>query len=404
MLISIVALTTNAQVKILFDATKAETAGNADWIIDADSHNLDWNPGAVVNGGNESNAQKIPTAAQSGITASTSETYWNGSLSSWGVALAKLGYTVETLPYNGQITYGNSTNTQDLSHYKVFIIDEPNILFTAAEKTAIMHFIQNGGGLFIISDHDVSDRNGDGQDSPHIWNDFLTNNAVANNALGFTFDYQNYVETTSNFANIPGDSILHGSQGNPTQMKISNGTTMTLSVSVNPSVKPLVYKTGASNTGYSNVYMCRARYGQGKVAALGDSSPPDDGTGDPNDNLYNGWSGEVNGDHARIIMNATIWLATPNPTSVTTDIHSNGEIKNTSFIYPNPTAGIIYISDYRPEQKRELIIYNFTGQEVMRRTIESEMMNIQELSAGIYYYQLLDQNNQIISSSKLMIH
>lgn len=404
MLISIVALTTNAQVKILFDATKAETAGNADWIIDADSHNLDWNPGAVVNGGNESNAQKIPTAAQSGITASTSETYWNGSLSSWGVALAKLGYTVETLPYNGQITYGNSTNTQDLSHYKVFIIDEPNILFTAAEKTAIMHFIQNGGGLFIISDHDVSDRNGDGQDSPHIWNDFLTNNAVANNALGFTFDYQNYVETTSNFANIPGDSILHGSQGNPTQMKISNGTTMTLSVSVNPSVKPLVYKTGASNTGYSNVYMCRARYGQGKVAALGDSSPPDDGTGDPNDNLYNGWSGEVNGDHARIIMNATIWLATPNPTSVTTAIHSNGEIKNTSFIYPNPTSGIIYISDYRPEQKRELIIYNSTGQEVMRRTIESEMMNIQELSAGIYYYQLLDQSNQIILSSKLMIH
>ena len=29
--------------KILFDARKAETAGNADWIIDADSHNIYFN-------------------------------------------------------------------------------------------------------------------------------------------------------------------------------------------------------------------------------------------------------------------------------------------------------------------------------------------------------------------------
>lgn len=38
------------QVKILFDATKAETANNADWIIDADAHNLGWNPNANLNG------------------------------------------------------------------------------------------------------------------------------------------------------------------------------------------------------------------------------------------------------------------------------------------------------------------------------------------------------------------
>ena len=38
MLLSV--LRTNAQIKILFDATKAETAGNADWVIDADNHNL----------------------------------------------------------------------------------------------------------------------------------------------------------------------------------------------------------------------------------------------------------------------------------------------------------------------------------------------------------------------------
>ena len=54
----IVFLSTNAQIKILFDATKAEMAGNADWVIDADSKS-----------GGESNPQRIPTPAQSGITA-----------------------------------------------------------------------------------------------------------------------------------------------------------------------------------------------------------------------------------------------------------------------------------------------------------------------------------------------
>jgi hypothetical protein len=30
----------SSQIKILFDATKVEMAGNADWVIDADLHNL----------------------------------------------------------------------------------------------------------------------------------------------------------------------------------------------------------------------------------------------------------------------------------------------------------------------------------------------------------------------------
>ncbi|HEY4151408.1 MAG TPA: hypothetical protein VGM41_20860, partial [Chitinophagaceae bacterium] len=46
--------------KFLFDATKAETAGNADWVIDEDG----------------STPQRIPTPAQSTITASTAETFW----------------------------------------------------------------------------------------------------------------------------------------------------------------------------------------------------------------------------------------------------------------------------------------------------------------------------------------
>jgi hypothetical protein len=87
--------------QVLFDNTKAETAGNADWIID--TH------------------QPIPSPSITGITSSTSESYWTGALSSWGVALAKLqnssqislsGNGLETLPSGGTITYGNSSNAR----------------------------------------------------------------------------------------------------------------------------------------------------------------------------------------------------------------------------------------------------------------------------------------------------
>jgi len=299
-------------VKILFDASQAETAGNADWVIDADAHNLGFGTGpAVLNGGNESNAQKTPTPAQSGISGSTSETYWNGALSYWGIDCVRQNYIVESLPYNGQITYGNSSNTQDLSNYKVFIVCEPNIIFTATEKTAILNFVQNGGGLFMISDHDVSDRNNDGKDSPFIWNDLMTNNTVQTNPFGMTFDFVNFSQTSNNIPSLPTDSILHGIAGNVTSVQWSNGTSITLNPTQNSTVKGVVYKTGSS-FGNSNVMCAYARYGNGKVAAIGDSSPCDDGSGDPNDNLYDGYIADANGNHRKLLMNITIWLATSN--------------------------------------------------------------------------------------------
>src|ERR1035437_3066649 len=185
-----------SQIKILFDATKAETAANADWIIDADLHNMTWNPNGNTSSGNESNAQRLPTPTQTAVTTSTPETYWDGSLSHWAIDCVNKGYWVETLPFGTALTYGNTSNTQDLSKYNIFIVDEPNILFTSAEKIALMNFVQNGGGLFMISDHDVSDRNNDGHDSPNIWNDFLTNNGVSNNSFGFIFALENFSDAS----------------------------------------------------------------------------------------------------------------------------------------------------------------------------------------------------------------
>jgi len=302
-------------IKVLFDASKAESAGNADWVVDASSYNLGFGSGpAVLNSGNEANAQRIPSPAQSGITGSTSETYWSGALSYWGIDCVNRNYIVESLPYNGQITYGNSGNLQDLSNYDVFIVCEPNILFTSTEKTAILNFVANGGGLFMVADHTISDRNNDGEDSPFIWNDLMTNNSVQTNPFGITFDLVDFSQTTSNIPSLPTDSLLHGPAGNVTQVQFAGGTSMTLNPVANSTVEGVVYKTGSS-FGNSNVMVAYARYGSGKVAAIGDSSPCDDGTGDSNDGLFFGYTGDAAGNHRKLLMNATIWLATPTTVS-----------------------------------------------------------------------------------------
>ncbi|HMD01158.1 MAG TPA: hypothetical protein VKH37_13440, partial [Ferruginibacter sp.] len=258
--------------RFLFDATHAETAGNADWVIDEDA----------------STPQRVPSPAQSTITASTPVTYWTGALSSWGIALAKLGHTVETLPSGTAITYGNAGNPQDLSNYDVFVVDEPNKAFTAAEKTALLNFVSNGGGLFMVSDHTGSDRDGDGWDSPAIWNDLMSSNTVQTNPFGFSIDLANFNDVSSNVLTGGGSPILTGSQGNVTQLEYVNGTTATLNTAVNPNVKGLIWKTGAAQNS-SNVMSLSSTFGTGRVYFVGDSSPIDDGTGDAGNTLFVSW-------------------------------------------------------------------------------------------------------------------
>ena len=329
-------------IKILFDATKAETAGNADWVIDEDLNNMTWNPNATVGSGSEGNAQRIPTPAQSTVSSSTLETYWKGAISSWGIDCVKRGYYVETLPYNGSITYGNSSNAQDLSNYKIFIVVEPNIKFTSTEKTAIINFVLNGGSLFMVSDHIVSDRNNDGFDSPQIWNDLLTNNGIQYNPFGILFDSANFSQTTTNIPNLPGDSLLNGPMGSVTQAMWSNGTSISINPTVNNSVKGVVYKTGVT-FGNTSIMAAYSRYGKGKVVAIGDSSPCDDGTGDTGDQLYNGWTTDAAGNHERLIMNATIWLATKDSVisaPIIKDLSIDSIISPVSFQKGNNTVSV----------------------------------------------------------------
>jgi len=370
-------------IKVLFDATKAQTAGNADWVIDAD-----------VAG----SPQRLPTPAQTGITASTPETFWTGGISSWGIALVKRGYQVETLPSSGRITYNDATNAQDLHYYAAYIVDEPNTRYTAAEKTAILNYVRNGGGLFMISDHNISDRNGDGWDSPAIWNDLMTNNSVQANPFGIAFDLNNLTFTTGvGAAAVATDSLLHGPAGNPVAMEYHNGASLTLAPTVNASVRGALFKPGAATTGTTGAIVAHAHYGRGRVAALGDSSPPDDGSGAPGNNLYDGWAAEANGDHARILLNATIWLATPNRTATATQ---SSAVAGADFsIYPNPSADAFFISgNVLPTQIR---CHNAVGQEfvVASTTAGVGVLRVQasSLAPGLYVLSLRLPDGQVLT-------
>lgn len=391
----------NSQTKILFDATKAEMVGSADWVIDADAHNIYFNSTTHIpytsSEGGASNPQRIPTPAQSGITASTPETYWEGALSNWAIDCVKKGYIVESLPYNGKITYGVSSNVQDLSNYKVFVVDEPNSLFTDAEKTALMNFVANGGGLCMIADHFGSDRNFDNYDSPQIWNDFMTTNSVQVNPFGISFDLVSFSQTTSNIANIATNPILHGTAGNVTQAKWTSGTTMTLNKTQNTSALGLLFKTGSSATGTANAMVASATFQKGKVVAIGDSSIPDDSTGDPNDVLYNGYITDANGNHQRLLMNSIIWLAT---NSLSTENYLKNHFNFS--IVPNPIQNKELKINYTLSENSPITIsvFDTLGRSIKTVSfsnnalgINTKTISLETLNNGVYFCKIANDKS-----------
>ncbi|MFF8908360.1 hydrolase [Streptomyces olivaceoviridis] len=270
--------------RVLFDNAHAETAGNADWII--------------------STSQPDPLGQDSTPSA---ETDWTGALSSWGVALQKTGdYSLKTLPSGSSLAYGGTSAT-DLSNFDTLVLPEPNTLFTSAEKTAIMNFVKNGGGLFMISDHTGADRNNDGYDAVEIFNDLMTNNSVdSTDPFGFSVDS---LSISSDHPAAIGDStdpVLHGSFGTVTKSLIASGTTATLKPADNAAVKGLLYRTGYS--GNTGAFFATSTFGSGRVAFWGDSSPIDDGTGQSGNTLYDGWN-DSSATDAALALNATEWLS-----------------------------------------------------------------------------------------------
>ncbi|WP_224364474.1 lamin tail domain-containing protein [Hyalangium versicolor] len=284
--------------KVLFDSLHAQTAGNADWVLDEDTCGT---------------AQRYPTPSSSGITASTPETYWGGAYSAFGVDLVKKNFQVESLPKGGRISYGDSTNAQDLSNYKVFILPEPNVLLTATEKSAIIAFVRNGGGLFLIVDHAGSDRNNDGKDSTVVGNDLMASTTWGIHLQTGT-EANNWFDDApnSNFTTDTSSPIIYtGPYGSATRGKglgLFGSTSMTLNPSQNATVKGHVWMTTATAGSNSQVTFATSTDGTGRIAVIGDSSPSEDATNGCGHTTYDGWTSSLY-DDARIHLNAVAWLA-----------------------------------------------------------------------------------------------
>jgi len=221
--------------RVLFDAGHGQQAGNADWVIE-------------------------------------------GAYSDFAESIKKeLGAHVEST--KEKLTY------ELLSLYKVFIIPEPNRPFEKDEIDAIIKFVKNGGGLFLIADHGDSDRNGNGWDSPKIFNVFVE-------IFGFKFNGDNIQEEPVKYV------IPHDITNNVKEVGAWAGTTIKV---LENNVQILL------ETKDKKPYMVLAKYDNGFVVAIGDSSPFDDGTGDINDTLHDGWHW---GDNARLAVNVVDFLMT----------------------------------------------------------------------------------------------
>jgi hypothetical protein len=297
-LVLLVATAAAAQQKtILFDAAHAQTAGNADWTLDEDSCGT---------------AQRFPTPDQAGITSSTAETYWNGAHSAMGVDLVKKGFHVESLPVGARISYGDGTNAQDLSHYNVFVMPEPNVALTSTEITAIRNFVFNGGGLFMISDHAGADRNSDGIDAAGVFNALMGSPSVfgityndnsADKTFGWFDDHPDVNYTTDTTSKI----IWSGAFGVPSSTKglgLFGSSSMTLS----GAAKGHVWKTTSTHDTSSGVTYATSTYGSGRVAAIADSSVTEDATNSCGHSTFLGYN-DTTYDNGLLVANGIAWLA-----------------------------------------------------------------------------------------------
>lgn len=275
---------TTIKYSVLFDNAHDETAGNADWII----------------------STSIPDPLKENAHPQV-ETDWTGGISSWGVALQKTG-RYQLMTTIAPLSYGDKSNPLDLSRFNVLIVPEPNMLLTYSERVAVVRFVHNGGGLFMIADHHGSDRDNDGYDSIDVFNDLMNDNTFGRDVFGIQFDVQNIYYDNPHNDTPHADPLLQGPFGKARGSIIRSGTTETIYPQDNPNVRGVIYTTGVSNTGTTGVFVARSQYGKGRVIAVGDSSAIDDGTCEADKHCDDGWEDQA-GQNAVLFPNGTEWLA-----------------------------------------------------------------------------------------------
>lgn len=248
----LVAFCAGAQAaNVLYDDTHGQTAGNADW---------------------------VPAGAYSEM-----------------VDMLKANdFKVESL---SKVTSGRAFTAELLKGYEALILAEPNNPYSKAECDLIVDFVKNGGGLFIVGDHGNADRDGDGWDAVRALNEFCPK-------FGFKFKGDMVYE-----APVAGPiNQDHPAMFGFKSVGIWAGSTF-----------DIIEADGAKAVGLIDSriskapYMVASEFGAGRVFAIGDSSPFDDGTGSGGKNKLHDSYDSFMFSHPQIAYNAMAWVTGKNP-------------------------------------------------------------------------------------------
>ncbi|GEM_PF-2913841 len=238
---------------VLFDEGHAQTAGNADWVI-------------------------------------------GGGFSDFADVFKAAGCTLK----------GVKSLTPDvLREAAVVVLPEPNSAYTPTEEKAIVDFVNNGGALYAIGDHNNSDRNGDGIDSVGVLNRFLPK-------LGVQLEIRYFTEAPAGgeYRKTP---ITQGVR--------AVGTWGGTSVKALSSSGEGHIFFSAKNGGGAFIVTATVGSKGGRVVVMGDSSPYDDGTGDPRDKLHNGFS-NPKFQHDVLAKNTVKWILDGSRPSARSRLHA----------------------------------------------------------------------------------
>ena len=232
--------------EVLYDDTHAQTAGNADWIPE-------------------------------------------GAYSEMSDMLKEHGFVITSLSKvagdNGEIS------SELLSGYGAVILAEPNNPYTAAEQKAIVEYVHKGGGLFIVGDHGNADRNGNGWDAVKVFNTFTPK-------FGFKFMGNTIYEAPLSGTINSSHPAMFGVRA----VGAWAGSTFEIMEAAEAKATGLIDSRIAKAP-----YIVAAEYGSGRVVAIGDRSPFDDGTGSGGKNKLHDSYDSFMYSHPQVAYNAMVW-------------------------------------------------------------------------------------------------
>lgn len=236
---------------VLYDDTHAQTAGNADWVAE-------------------------------------------GAYSEMVDMLKSNGYNVKSL---SNVDSAGIITAELLKDFDSVILAEPNNPYSETEVSALIDFVKNGGGAFIIGDHGNADRNGNGWDAVKVFNTICP-------SFGFKFKGDFIYEAPISGPTNKDHPVMFGIRA----VGAWAGSTFEIIKATDAAAVGLI----DSRSGKAP-YIVASEFGKGRVVAIGDSSPFDDGTGSGGKNKLHDSYDSFMYSHPQLAYNAVIWINGHNP-------------------------------------------------------------------------------------------